>query len=131
LIPNLPPGEWNAPIVFDMVFDPFDPQTMDAALAPGAVWRSADAGQTWQQVSAGMDPNEPIYSILPDPNRPGVLYASSGFFGVFYSTDGAATWQNLNNGLTFTNVRGLALSEDGSVLYAGTVGGGVFRLGTP
>jgi photosystem II stability/assembly factor-like uncharacterized protein len=88
-------------------------------------------GQTWQQVSAGMDPNEPIYSILPDPNRPGVLYASSGFSGVFYSTDSAATWQTLTNGLTFLSVRGLALSDDGSVLYAGTVGKGVFRLGTP
>jgi photosystem II stability/assembly factor-like uncharacterized protein len=123
--------QWDVSIVFDIVFDPFDSQTLYAALIPGAIWRSTDGGQTWQQVSAGMDPNEPIYSILPDPNGPGVLYASSGFSGVFFSTDGAATWQTLTNGLTFSNVRGLALSDDGSVLYAGTVGNGVFRLGTP
>jgi hypothetical protein len=67
--------------------------------------------------------------FVRNPYRLG--YALQVNIVVFYSTDGAATWQNLKSGLTFTNVRGLALSDDGSVLYVGTVGGGVFRLGTP
>ena len=113
-----------------ILFDPFDSKMLYAAVAPGAVWRSMDGGQTWQQTAAGMDPNEPIYEITADPNRPGVLYASSGLSGVFYTTDHAQTWLRISEGLAFTNVRGLGLSADGLTLCAGTVGGGVFRLDT-
>jgi photosystem II stability/assembly factor-like uncharacterized protein len=119
------------PVLFDVAFDPFDPSTVYVASMPGGVWISRDGGQSWAQAMAGMDPNEPVYEILPDPARPGLLYASSGLSGVFYSTDGGHIWQQLSDGLTNTSVRGLALSPDGSVLYAGTVGSGVFRLGTP
>jgi photosystem II stability/assembly factor-like uncharacterized protein len=117
-------------IVYHVLFDPFDSNMLYAAVVPGAVWRSEDGGQTWQQTAAGMDPNEPIYEIAADPNRPGVLYASSGFSGVFYTIDGAQTWLRVSEGLDFTNVRGLGLSADGLALYAGTVGGGVYRLDT-
>jgi photosystem II stability/assembly factor-like uncharacterized protein len=116
--------------VYHLLFDPFDANVLYAAVVPGAVWRSEDGGQTWQQTAAGMDPNEPIYEITADPTRPGVLYASSGLSGVFYSTDHAQTWSRVSKGLTFTSVRGLGLSADGLTLYAGTVGGGVFRLDT-
>jgi photosystem II stability/assembly factor-like uncharacterized protein len=119
------------PFVFDVEFDPADPNTIYLATVPGGVWRSTDGGQTWTQAAAGMDPNEPVYELVPDRNRPGVWYASSGMSGVFYTTDGGQMWQRLTDGLTNQNVRGLALSRDGSVLYAGTVGSGVFRLGTP
>jgi acetyl esterase/lipase/photosystem II stability/assembly factor-like uncharacterized protein len=118
-------------IVYDLIFDPFDSSTIYAAVVPGGVWRSTDGGQTWQQISAGMDPNEPIYEIVADSNRNGVLYVSSGASGAFYTTDGGQTWLKISDGLTHMNVHGLGLSSDGSVLYAGTIGSGVFRLGTP
>ena len=50
---------------------------------------------------------------------------------VFYTTDGAQLWQRISDGLSNTNVRGLGLSVDGSILYAGTIGGGVYSLGNP
>jgi len=121
----------NQEIVYDIIFDPFDSNILYAAVVPGAVWRSADGGQTWEQIAAGMDPNEPIYELIADTNRQGVIYASSGLSGVFYTTDGGQTWIRLSDGLTHLNVHGLGLSSDGSVLYAGTVGSGVFRLGPP
>jgi hypothetical protein len=37
----------------------------------------------------------------------------------------------INTGLASRAVKGIALSADGSVLYAATYGAGVFRLGTP
>jgi acetyl esterase/lipase len=117
--------------VYDIIFDPFDSNILYAAVVPGAVWRSNDGGQTWQQIAAGMDPNEPVYEIVADTNRQGVLYASSGLSGVFYTTDGGQTWMRLSDGLTHLNAHGLGLSSDGSVLYVGTVGSGVFRLGPP
>ncbi len=129
--PDSSAHQMREPVLFDVAFDPFDPSTVYVASMPGGVWISRDGGQSWAQAMAGMDPNEPVYEILPDPARPGLLYASSGLSGVFYSTDGGHIWQQLSDGLTNTSVRGLALSPDGSVLYAGTVGSGVFRLGTP
>jgi hypothetical protein len=50
---------------------------------------------------------------------------------VFLSADGGQTWSPLNDGLLTPAAEKLALSTDGSVLYATTEGAGVFRLGTP
>ncbi|MBM3152818.1 MAG: hypothetical protein FJZ96_11575 [Chloroflexi bacterium] len=125
----------TAPVIYDVDFDPFDAQTLYLASEPGAVLRSQDGGATWQQASAGMDPNEPVVDLLPDPNRPGVIYAASKLSGVFVSTDGGDTWTRLNNGMGRSDVQVLALSQDGTVLYAGTASGsggaGVWRLGMP
>lgn len=128
-------SRFEYPIVWDLVFDPFDHQTIYAATLPGAVLRSQDGGVTWEQIASGMNPNEPIDDLLPDPHRKGLLYAGSRFSGVFYTLDGGGSWQPLTNGLIRKDVSTLALSEDGSILYAGTASGnggaGVWRLGTP
>jgi photosystem II stability/assembly factor-like uncharacterized protein len=118
-------------IVEDIVMDPFDAQRLLAAVMDAGVYRSEDGGETWTQASAGLDPNEPVYDLVADPNRAGVFYVSSWQSGVFATTDHGGSWQLLADGLDFFGMRALALSEDGTVLYAGTRGGGVFRLGTP
>jgi photosystem II stability/assembly factor-like uncharacterized protein len=117
-------------VVTCLLFDPFDSNVLYATVVPGAVWRSTDGGLTWQQSAGGMDPNEPLYEIIADSNRPGVLYASSDLSGVFLSTDGAQTWRRITDGLVNASVRGLSLSADGLTLYAGSIGGGVYRLDT-
>jgi len=128
-------AQMTAPVVFDVVFDPFDSQVIYVASGPGAVIRSTDGGATWLQTASGMDPNEPIVDLLPDPNRQGVVYAASRLSGVYVSTDGADTWRQINEGLERRDAQVLGLSEDGTVLYMGTASGaggaGVFRLGAP
>jgi len=116
-------------IVTEVVFDPFDAQVLYAATQHGAVWRSSDGGATWKQASAGMDPNELIVRLLPDPVHPNLIYAASKASGVFVTLDGGETWGTLNNGLATRDINNLALSADGSVLYAGAGTRGVFRLG--
>jgi photosystem II stability/assembly factor-like uncharacterized protein len=123
--------ELNLWVVTDVVFDPFDPHIIYAASQHGGIWRSRDGGQSWTQAAAGMDPNELIVKILPDPSHPNLIYAASHLSGVFVTLDGGETWQSLNNGLAVRNITNLALSADGSVLYAGTGASGVFRLGGP
>jgi photosystem II stability/assembly factor-like uncharacterized protein len=118
-------------VVTDVAFDPVDSQVIFAASQHGGVWRSSDGGRTWSQSSAGMDPNELIVKILPDPAHPGLIYAASKLSGVFMSLDDGGTWQGLNNGLPTRDITNLALSADGSVLYAGSGARGVFRLGDP
>lgn len=119
----------NAVIITEVVFDPFNANTLYAAALQKGVFRSDDGGATWQTVSYGMDPNEPVLAIIADANRPGLLYASSLWSGVFVSVDGAQTWRLINNGLMKLDVVSLALSADGSILYAGTMTGGAWRLG--
>jgi photosystem II stability/assembly factor-like uncharacterized protein len=117
------------PMVYDVLIDPFDSQTLYVATIQAGVFRSADGGVTWAQAAAGMDPNEPLYDLVADPNRQGVLYASSWLSGVFVSTDAGQSWRSLVNGLDMKGMRQLALSSDGTVLYAGTISRGVYRLG--
>jgi photosystem II stability/assembly factor-like uncharacterized protein len=123
----IPPG-LESPIVRDIRIDPFDTNTLYAAATPGGVYRSDDGGRTWIQIAGGMDPNEPVYVVLPDPFRPGVLYASSEISGVFVSTNRGDTWLLMSDGLFIRNIRGLSISGDGRHLYAGSLGGGVYRL---
>jgi photosystem II stability/assembly factor-like uncharacterized protein len=121
------------PTIWDLAFDPFDPQVLYAATFPGGLYRSKDGGASWEQIVAGMDPNEPVDDILPDPKHQGTIYAGSRFSGVFMSTDGGETWQAIVNGMERKEVSTLGLADDGAVLYAGTASGnggaGVWRLG--
>lgn len=129
--PELAQEEMQPSMILDVKFDPFNEDVVYVSSTPGGVYKSEDGGATWQHTPAGMDPNEIVYELLPDPNRSGVIYASSAFSGIFVSEDGADSWKKINDGLTFVIFRGISLSSDGSVLYAGAEGGGVFRLGNP
>jgi photosystem II stability/assembly factor-like uncharacterized protein len=121
------------PITYDVVLDPFDPRIVYTACLPGVVMRSVDEGQTWRQIAAGMDANEPVVDLLADPKHEGVLYAASMLSGVLISRDRGLSWHMLNPGFAVPTPAALALSENGDVLYAGsantTRGAGVFRLG--
>ena len=49
--------------------------------------------------------------------------------GVFMTTDGTQTWQKINNGLTNLDVRAVAIDpQDSKIIYAGTMGGGIFKM---
>lgn len=129
IVPMYP--QEGLPPIYDVAFDPFDPEIIYAGSPRGGVYRSTDGGETWGQAGFGMDPNEEIADLLPDPNRPGVIYAGTKRSGVYVSTNGADSWQNISDGFPDVRAEQLALSENGSVLYAGTGIRGVYRLGTP
>ena len=129
--PELAQEGMQTSMILDVRIDPYDAQTLYVSSTPGGVYRSQDGGKTWKHIPSGMDPNEIIHKILPDPNRKGVVYASSSFSGVFVSENHGDTWKNISETLEFKTIRGISLSADGSVLYAGAEGGGVFRLGDP
>ncbi|HWC65063.1 MAG TPA: hypothetical protein VG777_03195, partial [Thermoanaerobaculia bacterium] len=101
------------------------------------VWKSTDGGSSWSEIDAGIpstfgQPDAP--AIVVEPGTPSKIdVASVGVQigegnGVYRSTDGGATWTALDAGLTNGNVAALAVSSgSGPILYAGTVGGAVFR----
>lgn len=124
--------------IISLEMDPSNPQVLYAGVGyseiepgGGGIYKSSDGGQTWQQISAGMPAEALILSIAVDPTNGQVVYAGDNASGVYFSTNGGQTWQTLNEGLSHRKVTTLAISDDGTVLYAGIWGDGVYRLGTP
>jgi photosystem II stability/assembly factor-like uncharacterized protein len=127
-----------------IVIDPATPTTLYAAGGDptgahgGGVFKSVDAGATWQRSGLG---SVYVQSLAIDPVSPATLYAGTGPLsgqgspgsGVFKSTDGGATWQDMNTGLTNPDVHALAIDPaTPATLYAGTADyqegpGGVFQ----
>ena len=69
-----------------------------------------------------------VSDIVVDLTNSQIVYASDLMFGVYRSNDGGTNWIQINDGLSMREVSSLAISDDGKILYAGTNGGGVFRL---
>jgi photosystem II stability/assembly factor-like uncharacterized protein len=107
--------------------------------------KSTDSGASWTPMNQGLDEiaaaHAPVNALVLDPDRPNILYLATSGYGVFKSSDGRTTWAAFNDGLTFLDVRSLALVRPGrearrggrlgaldpGTLYAGTPGG-VFKL---
>lgn len=79
---------------------------------------SSDAGTHWGP--AGLTGTY-VQSLIASDNN--LLAGTPG--GIFVSTNSGGTWTSVNDGLTFSSVWALAIN--GLQLFAGTVGGGVWR----
>lgn len=122
--------------VSSLTFDPVDANIAYATYSTfgGAhVWRSTDAGATWQPIDgsgAGALPDIPVHHLVVDPNNRQRLYIGSDI-GVFVSLDGGANWARENGGFANVIVERLAIAANppGGVaqLYAFTYGRGVWR----
>ncbi len=63
-----------------------------ATLYSEGVLHSADSGQTWELVNAGL-PSHGLTSIASDPDQPGTLFVGTNDWrGVLRSTDGGISW---------------------------------------
>jgi photosystem II stability/assembly factor-like uncharacterized protein len=114
---------------FTIAISPTDANVILAGFERKALYLSIDGGQTWNPSARGMNPEAQITSVLFDPaSRGEVLYAADLFGGVYRSSDRGETWSAINNGLLMRSVNALAISSDGLHLYAGTEGGGTYRL---
>jgi photosystem II stability/assembly factor-like uncharacterized protein len=107
---------------------PADSQRVMAGVQYQGLYLSEDGGETWRQVTAGLEPNGIHRDIIFDPLDPNIVYTCDVTSGVYRSEDGGMTWLKLNQGLTTRAVTNLSLSADGVHLYAATSGFGVFRL---
>ena len=89
--------------IVDLVVDPTHPDTVYTAASGGGVWKSTDAGMTWQSAwPTNVTQTLGALAIGPD----GTLWAGTGeanpsgggltYFGngIYKSTDGGATWQH-------------------------------------
>lgn len=102
--------------------------TILASLSAFGMYRTDDGGNTWKRSGSGMGSEEYVSAITNDRNHPDIVYVASEVSGFYISDDGGMSWKQNNNGLENRSVRTIVLSDDGNTLYAGTNGGGVFRL---
>ena len=99
--------------VTSIAADPFDDNVLYAGTRTG-VYRSADAGRTWQALGSLRTD-----ALVADPVRPGTLYATT-FAGVLRTTDGAQSWHAFSAGLGSIGVGPLVISPNGKWLHVGT-----------
>ena len=107
-------------VVRKIAVHPKAPLCLFVGTADG-LFRSADAGQTWEKVMAGE-----VREVLFDPDLATDLYAA-GAIGIWRSRDFGATWEAFAADLEFPNVNSLAVDWGQRVFYAGTAGGGLYR----
>lgn len=120
-----------------IVFDPVNPDIMYAGGVAGGVFKSTDAGASWNPTDDFML-NLAISTLAIDPNNGNVLYAGTGEgfgtgspfvrgLGIFKSTDAGATWNQLAGTVSgvptgaFYYVNKIVISpNDSNRLYAAT-----------
>ena len=125
-----PPGTYLGLSGRGITVDPHRPGVVYAAASRGAsagVWRSLDAGATWQRVSTAQ-----TLSVTVDPTNPQVVYAATPVPGVLKSTNGGTTFVSMSAGLP----AGFQTPRTGSVqvnalspqeLWVGLEGAGIYR----
>jgi len=111
-----------------LAINPKNPRLVYAGTENAGIYVSADGGASWRPSSRGMDPEASVRDIVIHPKDTKILYAADLRSGVYRSSDGGKSWTRINDGLSTRAVQALAISSDGSVVYAATEGGGVFRL---
>jgi hypothetical protein len=87
-----------------------EPDTLYCGVEPAALFRSADAGESWELVRGLFDhPDRPrwqpgggglcLHTIVGDAGRPGRQWIAISTGGVYRTEDGGKTWQARNRGI--------------------------------
>ena len=89
------------------------------------IYRTRDAGRTWNEIIAGIPDGAAINVVREDPKRKGLLFAGSER-SVYVSFDDGDHWQSLRLNMPATSVRDLMIKGDD--LVAATHGRGFWIL---
>jgi uncharacterized repeat protein (TIGR01451 family) len=93
---------------------------------PGHVFKTTDAGKTWQNISGNL-PDAPVNSIILDPSYPNTLYVGTDV-GPFVTYNGGGNWTALGTGFPVVTIWQLALDPANRNLRAGTHGRGAWTV---
>jgi photosystem II stability/assembly factor-like uncharacterized protein len=101
---------WEFKRVWKLEPSPSDPDTVYAGVEDAALFRSQDAGQTWQELAGLRDVKgnlwQPgaggmcLHTILLDKRNPKRIFAAISAAGAFRSEDEGQTWKAITKGLT-------------------------------
>ena len=90
----------SSPLTYtrDIQVAPSDPNTLYAALSPGAltlngsVYRSPDLGKTWQRFDHGITAHSTMMTVALSREDPQLVYCGTREGQVFATQDGGASW---------------------------------------
>ncbi|HUA82280.1 MAG TPA: hypothetical protein VMB85_00355 [Bryobacteraceae bacterium] len=104
------PHPWEFKRVWHLEPSLTDPDTVYAGVEDAAIFRTTDAGKTWQEI-AGLRGHgtgnqwQPgagglcLHTILLDPSNPARMYIAISAAGAFRTDDGGASWKPITKGL--------------------------------
>ncbi|HEX9559878.1 MAG TPA: exo-alpha-sialidase [Candidatus Dormibacteraeota bacterium] len=92
-----------------------DPDTVYAGVEDAAIFKSSDAGQTWNELpglrthktASGWAPGAGglcLHTILIDPSNPDRMFGAISSAGVFRTDDAGQTWRAVNHGLRSNHI---------------------------
>ncbi len=104
------PHPWEFARVWHLEPSLTDPDTVLAGVEDAALFRSTDAGASWQELSGlrchGSGPSwQPgaggmcLHTVIVDPTNAQRIFVAISAAGVFRSDDGGETWRAANRGL--------------------------------
>jgi uncharacterized repeat protein (TIGR01451 family) len=96
---------------------------------PGHVFKTADGGSSWSDISGNL-PDTPVNSIILDPTYPNTLYAGTDV-GPFVTNNGGRNWHAMGTGFPIVAVDQLDLDTFHRVIAAGTHGRSAFSIQDP
>jgi len=79
------------------------------------LYRTRDAGKSWQSITVGLEPGWVTRVIREDPRRKGLLYAGTQN-AIYVSFDDGDHWQSLQLNLPVSDMRDLAVHDDDLVV---------------
>jgi len=75
------------------------------------IYRTRDAGKTWQQITKGLPAGVYAQTVKEDPDKRGLLFCGTER-AVYVSFDDGDNWQSLQLNLPATSMRDLAIKDD-------------------
>jgi photosystem II stability/assembly factor-like uncharacterized protein len=120
--------------IVNVEISPWDADTAFACLAgqsAGHLYRTTNAGLTWQASDSGLPPfSVQVVRFDPTDTTGSTLFAGTDV-GLYRSTDGGITWTRFGDGLPAASVHDIRILPDGSMLRVATHGRGVWQLAIP
>ena len=117
-------GRFGEKAVESIAVHPQDSNTILAGVLDEGLYKSTDAGVTWQRKLTNV---APVRDIVYDPRNPRWVYAATEGYGVLRSFDGGESWHDYNAGIFYPVVYSLAITQDDPpLLIAGSYSSGLY-----
>ena len=106
----------NAHGVWSIAIDPTNPDFVYAGCRPGAIFRTRDGGQRWEErpvefAAEGVFGGPArVLQMVVDPTDPQIVWAGVEADGIRLSLDGGDSWNDVSAGLFDTDIHGMAIS---------------------